>query len=453
MQLLELPHKRLIGAAVLACAAALIPAAARAATGAPAAPTPAAVSAGFQPTSASFYSPGSGVVLGGVGCTSGHACLAQLVATTDSGARWHFLTAPDVSLSTISQVAFASRRDGWLYGARLWATHDGGARWQRISLPGDVLTVAASAGTVYAVVSRSTVDELFRPPAGRDAWTRVRHFTGNFGAALAVSGKAAWFGTSTVGAHTYLWATADGVHWHKYPFTCPGADYGLSGIAAASPSRVAFLCANAEGMFHTAKEVLHSVNGGKTEHLTGHAPLGGDVPGYGAFAVPPGRPRVVTIAVYTPGPDYVYRSANGGKTWAQIAIRGTEGGPLLGSLTYASPTVGFVVVSWPPRQLLRTSDAGATWHKVSIPAAPASPVTAYVADGGNGTVTPINTATNKTGKPIQTGLGAHDIAITPNGKTVYVPNPPTGTVTPINTTTNKAGKPIPAAGTYIAITP
>jgi len=375
VQLTTFPHRRLISAAALACAATLIPATALAATTSPAAPTPggrtATVPAGFQPTAASFYSPASGVVLGGVGCATNHACRARLVATTDGGARWRFLTAPDVSLSTISQVAFASRRDGWLYQQHsrgLWATHDRGAHWRKLTLGGaSIDTVAASAGTVYAVVSRSTTDELFRSPAGRAAWARVGTITGGFGAALAVSGKAAWFGPSTVGTHTYLWATADGVHWHKYPFTCPGADYGLSGIAAASPSRVAFLCANAEGMFHTAKEVLQSVNGGKTEHLTGRAaPQYGDVLGYGAFAVPHRRPRVVTIAVYTPGPDYLYRSANGGKTWAQIAIPGTEGGPLLGSLSYASRTVGFVVVSWPPYELLRTTDAGARWHKVSF---------------------------------------------------------------------------------------
>jgi hypothetical protein len=48
---------------------------------------------------------------------------------------------------------------------------------------------------------------------------------------------------------THVWATADWVHWHQYPFGCPGAGYGLSGIAAASRSQVVFLCTNAEGMF------------------------------------------------------------------------------------------------------------------------------------------------------------------------------------------------------------
>ena len=166
----------------------------------------------------------------------------------------------------------------------------------------DLETMAASAGTVYAVVRRGADSELFSSPASRDAWARAGTMTGSN---LAVFGKAAWFGTSTAGTSTYLWATADGVHWRKYPFSCPTAPahLGLGGIAAASSWQVAFLCGVSEGTYHSAKEVLLSVNGGRTEHLTGQAPVAGDVAG---FAVPPSRAAVITIAVVTPGLDYVY---------------------------------------------------------------------------------------------------------------------------------------------------
>jgi hypothetical protein len=331
----------------------------------------AGVPAGFEPASASFVSPAWGVVLGGVGCSPSRVCLARLAATADGGTRWHLMKAPRVWISEpaavsshpqVSQVLFASRRDGWLYyqygSAQVWATHDGGAHWSRISLGGDIQAMAASAGTVYAVVSRPSGDELFRSPAGRDAWARVGTMTGEI---LAVSGRAAWFGTST-----YLWATAGGVHWHRYPFACP-AGTELAAISAASRLDVAFLCDFAEGTYHTVKDVLLSVNGGRTEHLTGQAPLAGDV--YG-FAVPARNLKVITIAVVTPGPSYVYRSGNGGKTWAEIAIPGTTGGVGLNSLSYVSRTVGWVVVSrtgFPgPHQLLRTSDAGRTWHAVTF---------------------------------------------------------------------------------------
>ena len=91
------------------------------------------------------------------------------------------------------------------YSPLLWATHDGGAHWRRISLGGDIRAMTASTGTVYAMVSRHAGYELFSSPAGKNAWARVGTMTGS---SLAVFGKAAWFGTST-----YLWATADGVHW------------------------------------------------------------------------------------------------------------------------------------------------------------------------------------------------------------------------------------------------
>ena len=71
------------------------------------------------------------------------------------------------------------------------------------------------------------------------------------------------------------------------------------------------------------------------------------------------------------------------------------------------------------------------------------------------TVTPITTATNTPGTPIQVGKEPSAIAITPDGKTAYVVNQFGCAVTPITTATNTPGTPIrvgrgPEA---IAITP
>ena len=76
--------------------------------------------------------------------------------------------------------------------------------------------------------------------------------------------------------------------------------------------------------------------------------------------------------------------------------------------------------------------------------------TAYVTSQSG--LTPINTATNKTGTAI-TGLGG-PIAITPDGNTVYAASSH-DTVTPVRTATNKPGNAI-KVGSYpiaIAITP
>jgi YVTN family beta-propeller protein len=89
------------------------------------------------------------------------------------------------------------------------------------------------------------------------------------------------------------------------------------------------------------------------------------------------------------------------------------------------------------------------------PAQAAIPYTAYVANWGAGTVTPINTATNAVGAPIAVGASPAGVAITPDDKTAYVANYGSNTVTPITLATNSAGTPIAvgAAPVGIAITP
>jgi DNA-binding beta-propeller fold protein YncE len=77
------------------------------------------------------------------------------------------------------------------------------------------------------------------------------------------------------------------------------------------------------------------------------------------------------------------------------------------------------------------------------------------ADGGSGTVTPIDTATNTAGPPIPVGKWPHAITITPDGATAYVTSWQDGTVTPIATVSNTPGPPIHVGegARAIAITP
>jgi YVTN family beta-propeller protein len=81
--------------------------------------------------------------------------------------------------------------------------------------------------------------------------------------------------------------------------------------------------------------------------------------------------------------------------------------------------------------------------------------TAYVADDGSSSVTPITTATSTAGTAIPVGLDPQKVAVSPDGKTAYVTDYG-GSVVPINVATNTAGSAIPSAGTGlwgIAITP
>jgi photosystem II stability/assembly factor-like uncharacterized protein len=332
------------------------------------------VPAGFEPASASFVSPALGVVLGGSGCTINRACRARLALTTDGGARWSAMNAPDTSLANprlsvpqVSQVLFATSADGWLYDQyssdRVWVTHDGGASWRLISLPGIVTAMSASAHTVYAVAG----DRLYRSPAGQDAWTPANPSGHMTGSVLAVRGNSVWLGNGT-----YVWTSADGVHWARYPLHSPGTAFGvpysLAGIAAAGPDDVAFLWGSAQGTFHTAMRVQISFNQGKTARPTPQSPpLEGDIAG---FAAAPGRFGVLLVPVVTPGEDLIYRSASLGKSWTTFGTPHTDGGVALNSLQFMSSAAAVYVVGNPgfgePGYLLVTGNAGATWHPVTF---------------------------------------------------------------------------------------
>jgi YVTN family beta-propeller protein len=326
----------------------------------------------FQPAAASFWSAGSGVVLGAAGCAK-LPCQARLVTTSDGGRHWRPVNIPSLQLvhfsgtgRVVNNVLFASRQVGWLYGGTgLWFTRDGGAHWRQLTLPGKVTALATAAGTAYAAVAPPRgSEELFRSPVGRAAWARVGTMTVSV-AILAVSGRAAWFANaSAFSVHAAsLWATADGTHWHRYPFACPKG-YGLADLAAATPSHVLFACLFGSGFAGGRdKEVLASTDGGKTTHLAGKPPAEGDLTG---FAVPPGRPQVITAAAVS-GASFLFTSANGGKAWTISTVGNSEP---LNSLAYVNQTTGWVVLGMPgtggTHALLRTINAGRTWHKISF---------------------------------------------------------------------------------------
>jgi hypothetical protein len=85
--------------------------------------------------------------------------------------------------------------------------------------------------------------------------------------------------------------------------------------------------------------VLLSVNSSRTERLTGQAP----VRRVAGSPCRRSRATVITIAVLTPGLGYLRRSANSGKTWAEITVSGLTGEVSFTSLSYVSPTAGWVL--------------------------------------------------------------------------------------------------------------
>jgi hypothetical protein len=148
----------------------------------------------------------------------------------------------------------------------------------------------------------------------------------------------------------------------------PAGRYTLAGISAASTRDVAVLCAAPQGMFHTVMKVLVSVNGARSGWQTLKAPPPeGDVAG---FAATPGGFGLISVDVVTPGLDNIYRLPKPGQSWTTFSIPGTSGGVPLSSLQFISPAVGSLVAGDPifgiHSELLRTTNAGQTWHPVTF---------------------------------------------------------------------------------------
>jgi hypothetical protein len=78
------------------------------------------------------------------------------------------------------------------------------------------------------------------------------------------------------------------------------------------------------------------------------------------------------------------------------------------------------------------------------------PQLAYVANYGDGTVTPINLATGRAGPPITVGKRPVAIAITPDGGTALVVDGGDNAVTPIRLATDRTGTPIRVGAAPVA---
>lgn len=334
---------------------------------------------GFEADSAGFVSAQTGFVLGARGC-SRLPCKALLEKTVNGGKTWTSVPAPAVSLvppytpspaSAVSSVRFENASDGWLFAPALWATTDGGAKWHRMSLPGEVIALAASDGVVFAVsepvIGGLNQARLYESRVGTTKWTLVRGIAPQN--ALTVFGHSVWVGIASGVDGNLRTSTDSGKHWSTLSFRCPSGTISASAVAAASTANVAIGCSD-QGYpqpGQSIKKVFTSSNGGRTFHLAGSPPTAGQI---GTVAMPPGRPRVITMSAAS-GATYLYRSVNGGKTWgAKVYL---DGGLDMRDLAYASATTGYVIhFSGGPviaysQGLLKTSNAGATWKAVPIP--------------------------------------------------------------------------------------
>src|SRR5450759_5162413 len=291
--------------------------------------SPDAIPADFQPLSVTFVSADMGWVLGSASCGS-NTC-PVVVRTLDGGRTWQRSAAPDTSLvatgdyqagSGVSNLRFADPLDGWAFGPGLWATHDGGKTWKQLTIPGlpgaAVAALEASAGAVQVVAyDGNTTFRIASSPVSSDAWLlsgrKVPVGAGQVQEVqLVLQGAAGWVleddRVVTAGARLV------GGSWEAWQPPC--LTFGLARLAAANARELNAVC---------------------------------------------------TVGVWGPAPsgqqgDHLYRSSDGGLTFAETGPQLSVSGPI------AAPSTSTIVASGGQSQIVVSVDGGLTWKAASFPA-------------------------------------------------------------------------------------
>jgi hypothetical protein len=134
-------------------------------------------------------------------------------------------------------------------------------------------------------------------------------------------------------------------------------------MASPGGDRLFELCAGNPGAGQEAKSLWVSSNGGTSGYVVSQLPLGGLALDIAA----PTRSDILVTAVS--GASFVYRSTNGGSTWATHTF--ADGGAGFYDFAFATPSFGNTVEGSPvdgpnDDKLLETADGGATWSPVHI---------------------------------------------------------------------------------------
>jgi hypothetical protein len=337
-------------------------------------PTAPAVSlTGFKPASVTFVSATQGFVLGVQTCATG-SC-AVLASTADGGSTWAYVGAAPAAITgpspAISKIRFATKNDGWAFGPQLWSTHDGGKTWTAQTTPGPVSDVEASGGVAYALEASCGTppcvqgDRVLQTPVSTDGWTAISGPKLADGAgSLAPHGNTVWVVVNGGGTSTFDMVVG-GNSWHRLanPCTAAGADLALVGVAPVSTTQLFELCAGDPGAGSETKLVLFSSDGGVHATATSAAPARGGL----ASGIAAASTAVVAVPAAS-GASYVYRSADGGHTWATPLSEG-DGGVGYFDVGFTTATQGVAVYGNPAQgssSLLMTHDAGATWKPVTF---------------------------------------------------------------------------------------
>jgi hypothetical protein len=350
----------------------------RALSGAPAADasvagpiTPsAAMPSSFRALSVTFVSSSQGWVLGSVTCPSGR-CPA-LAHTVNAGHTWSLLPGPPTTVNTnpgsagvshgVGSVRFANSHDGWAFGPELWATHDGGHTWAQQSVfgghGGPVLTLETARGTAHAVLYDGlTHFRIATTAVAADAW-RVVHLALAVGAGpvpevqIVLSGATGWVlqNDRTVVNGARLLAGA----WVSWRPACLSV-VGPAQLAASDPLHLFAVCDVGLWSTPAGEHVYRSTNGGIS-----FARRGTTVPTYPAYGAAAATSSTIVVAGLRGSSSVLEATFDGGFSWRRVLTLGSGNHRDLG---FTTSTQGVLVDS---NHLYITRDGGHTWSRIAF---------------------------------------------------------------------------------------
>jgi photosystem II stability/assembly factor-like uncharacterized protein len=299
-------------------------------------------------------------LLGDVACPAGKKTpCGSILKTTDGGRNFTSTHAPAAPLVTASggtsgysQIRFADAHNGFAYGPDLYATHDGGASWHPVDVGGTVTDLAISGGQAFATVEPATGSgKLMHAPVTGNAWSAVPA-AGDVSGGLWVQGATiiVQSGQGTGIGSGVLVSGDGGQSFSAHPAPSPGLPCLF---AAPNPPVVWARCAT--GM---NSGVWRSSDDGAT--FTAVVSTGLSLPNSAPFAAASSSTAVV-------GYQQLYRTTNDGLTWGQTGPTGIR----WTYLGFTDPThgvaLGFAGQNATDQRFYYTTDAGQTYHRVSLP--------------------------------------------------------------------------------------
>jgi hypothetical protein len=345
-----------------------------AAAAAPAPGTTQAIPRGLVPTSTSWTSPQSGIVLAYPSLGAG--ARPYLFVTGNGGRTWRSLPAPPVPFPADNNEPVATWADGAIAvtdGTHIVVTRDSGRRWSAVRLAG-----ASGAFTGKLVIASGRLFALVQTQSGGTGAATVYSGLVQSGVlrpvrGLTVRGSIAYGDISTTGvlqvdlgvnytAERY-WYSRDGVHFVSAALPCPAATRALLGGERAG--RVTALCNGTPsdvGPGENDKQVWIAPRLGGTFRPSGPVFVSANEQGFAAASA-----QDMTVATaFTLSVTF-----NAGHTWADKITE--PNGAFWTDLSFQNAATGVAVATTVNNALqsvgyvYRTTDAGHTWHVLSLP--------------------------------------------------------------------------------------